>query len=117
MKKQMFGILAFVLGLAAALPAGAADEGVYLPEGAFVAIDAFRREREFGGAAQDDAEIVVTGLLRGNSAPGTYNFSVRRATTCERMLSLSMERPGRYVVSVVRTRYDTYPVCELSRQP
>jgi hypothetical protein len=111
MKKPVMGILGLLLGLAAVAPAGAADEGL-----AFVTVDAFRRERDAGGG-DDGAELVVTGVLRGSSSPGTYTVMVRKATSCERMLSLSMDRPGRYVVSFIPARYDTFPVCELSRQP
>ena len=67
-------------------------------------------------SSDDRATLMVTGLLSGGSAPETKTFTGSYHEPCERMLTLSMERPGRYSVTVVRLSQGWVLECTLARK-
>jgi hypothetical protein len=102
-------LAAFVstLAVAASLSAQAAT-GV-----TFESVDGFRvmhsnNEKPF-------ASITVTGLVEGQAAPEARLVAGYYPETCERMLTLSMERPGRYLVTLNKTSFNALD-CTITRR-
>jgi hypothetical protein len=84
----------------------------------FVVVDAFKANH--WGSTDESGAIVITGIVEGESEARTIIFTLKHLSSCERMLALSMERPGRYVVSVVRMGEGTTQrslTCALKRVP
>ena len=78
----------------------------------FETVDSLRVQQ----SSDDRATLMVTGLLSGGSAPETKTFTGSYHEPCERMLTLSMERPGRYSVTVVRLSQGWVLECTLARK-
>jgi hypothetical protein len=66
----------------------------------------------------------ITGIIRGESAPRTIGirheydgYGLKRLEQCERMLLLSMTKPGQYLVEVRQESfYGNYLGCKLTRR-
>src|SRR5438445_8139235 len=74
---------------------------------AFDTVDNFSRK---------SGSIDVTGVLRGETAPSTHGIQTSDGAlaACERMLSMSMAKPGRYRVYVDNS--GSYPSCSIERR-
>jgi hypothetical protein len=63
---------------------------------AFVVVDSFEAQYNSG----DGGWLNVSGVLEGEGDPSMVRFPANNLPSCERVLALSMEHPGRYVVSL-----------------
>jgi hypothetical protein len=119
MKRLLHLLLATVLFAAGASHAAAEDPPENGVAGtSFVVVDAFKANH--WGSTEESGAIVVTGIVEGESESRTILFGVSHLSSCERMLMLSMERPGRYVVSLVRMGEHAGQrslTCKLKRTP
>ena len=105
---RVLSIAAFACALSLTAPLSAQSAaGV-----TFETVDSLRVQQ----SSDDRATLMVTGLLSGGSAPETKTFTGSYHEPCERMLTLSMERPGRYLVTVVGSNENWAFECALARR-
>jgi hypothetical protein len=83
-----------LLGLGCLAGVGVASVAHAAPQYSFDTVDSY----EMRGS-----RITVTGVLQGQSAPATHTIALNSSTyapSCERMLAMSIARPGRYRVGI-----------------
>jgi hypothetical protein len=84
----------------------------------YTTVDQFTVDYSVSTGGDRRAYLHVHGVQVGASGPALDTFSVYDAPSCERMLGLLMERPGRYRF-VLRSTYHggSYLACGLTRAP
>lgn len=111
-------LLSFTLlvGLGAAAPLAAQSQGTL--EAIYATVDQFTLDYSVSTGGERKAYLHVSGVRVGESAPALETFWVQDGSSCERMLGLMMERPGRYRFVLRTGRHGgSYLACGLSRAP
>ena len=75
-----------------------------------------------GSAGTGSAILSVTGLVQGATVATTEKFTIDGAgstASCDRMLTVALNRPGRFLLTVERTMNlsSSARVCRLTRRP
>ena len=72
--------------------------------------------------AGTSATLYVTGVVQGATSATTQTFTIDSgagAASCDRMLAIALNRPGRFLVSLERlaNQGNTSRACRLTRRP